>query len=198
MPPVPALPWTDAQDQSVSAVFTQAQNISSVWIDLFDVTATYDFQTDNWGSFSTTAQTTYYKAYDYQDLFGGRKEAVGLQNAGTGIVPPMPKFKSNVRLNWFMDNQSASLSANYWHTVKYDDVTVDAYNDGWVAPAHCARRTALRRSLLDRAGSVLRQRVQPERGHQQPVRPAPPAHADAGWLRDPSVYTVGPPVLGIH
>lgn len=121
-------------DQSVNAVFTQAQNISSVWIDLFDVTATYDFQTDNWGSFSTTAQTTYYKSYDYQDLFGGRKEAVGLQNAGTGIVPPMPKFKSNIRLNWFMDNQSASLSANYWHTVKYDDVTVDAYNDGWIAP----------------------------------------------------------------
>ncbi len=121
-------------DQSVESVYTQSQNISSVWIDLFDVTASYDFQTANWGSFSTTAQTTYYKSYDYQDLFGGRKEAVGLQNAGTGIVPPMPKFKSNVRLNWFMDNQSASLSANYWHTVKYDDVTVDAYGDGWIPP----------------------------------------------------------------
>ncbi len=121
-------------DQSVDSVYTQAQNISSVWIDLFDVTADYEFQTDSWGTFSTTAQTTYYKSFDYQDLFGGRKEAVGLQNAGTGIVPPMPKFKSNVRFNWFRDNQSASLAANYWHTVKYDDVTVDAYNDGWKAP----------------------------------------------------------------
>lgn len=121
-------------DQSVDAVYTQSQNISSVWIDLFDVNVDYEFQTDNWGTFSTTAQTTYYKSFDYQDLFGGRKEAVGKQNAGTGIVPPMPKFKSNVRFNWFRDNQSASLAANYWHTVKYDDVTVDAYNDGWVPP----------------------------------------------------------------
>ncbi|MDP1932086.1 MAG: hypothetical protein Q8L60_11565, partial [Gammaproteobacteria bacterium] len=110
------------------------QNISSVWIDLFDVTASYDWDTDNWGSFRTTAQTTYYKLYDYQDLFGGRREAVGSQNANTGIVPPMPKFKSNVRLSWFMDNHSASIAANYWHTVKYNDVTVDAYNDGWKPP----------------------------------------------------------------
>ncbi len=122
------------QDQSVDAVYTQSQNISSVWIDLFDVTASYDFDTQDWGSFRTTAQTTYYKAYDYEDLFGGRQEAVGSQNANTGIVPPMPKFRSNVRLNWFMDQHSASVSANYWHTVTYNDVTVDAYNDGWVAP----------------------------------------------------------------
>ena len=121
-------------DQSVDSIYTQSQNISSVWIDLFDVTATYDWETENWGSFSTTAQTTYYKKYDYQDLFGGVREAVGSQNANTGIVPPMPKFKSNVRLNWFMDNHSASIAANYWHTVMYNDVTIDAYRDGWIAP----------------------------------------------------------------
>jgi len=121
-------------DQQVSTVYTQSANISSVWIDLFDVTVDYEFTTDGFGTFSTTAQTTYYKSYDYEDLFGGRQEAVGSQNANTGIVPPMPKFKSNVRFNWFMDRHSASLAANYWHTVEYDDVTVDAYGDGWVAP----------------------------------------------------------------
>ncbi|MES3008712.1 MAG: TonB-dependent receptor [Pseudomonadota bacterium] len=121
-------------DQSVSAVYTQAANISTVWIDLIDVNAEYEFDTDNLGTFSTTLQTTYYKSFEYQDLFGGVQDAVGSQNANTGIVPPMPKFKSNVRFSWFRDNQSASLAANYWHTIKYNDVTVDAYNDGWIPP----------------------------------------------------------------
>ena len=121
-------------DQTVSAVYTQAANISSVWIDLLDVKGVYSFDTTDWGSFTTTLQSTYYKTYDYQDLFGGRKEAVGFQNANTGIVPPMPKLKTNLRFNWFRDTQSASLSANYWHTVKFDDTAIDAYQDGWVAP----------------------------------------------------------------
>src|SRR5690606_34103509 len=64
-------------DQQVATVYTQSANISSVWIDLFDVTASYDYSTDSFGTFSATAQTTYYKTYDYQDLFGGRQEAVG-------------------------------------------------------------------------------------------------------------------------
>lgn len=123
-------------DSTVSAVYTQAANISSVWIDLVDLKAVYSFDTQNLGSFTTTLQTTYYKTYDYQDLSGGRKEAVGKQNAGTGIVPPLPQTKANLRLNWFRDNHSASISANYWDTILFDDIKIDAYNDGWIAPTN--------------------------------------------------------------
>lgn len=121
-------------DNTVRTVYTQAANISSVWIDLFDLKTQYRFDTDDWGTFTTTLQATYYSAYDYQDLFGGRKEAVGFQNANTGIVPPLPKVKANLRMNWFRDKQSASVAVNYWHKVKFDDQIVDFYNDGWLAP----------------------------------------------------------------
>ncbi len=121
-------------DNSVRTVYTQAANISSVWIDLVDLKAQYRLDTNNLGSFTTTLQTTYYTTYDYQDLFGGRREALGSQNANTGIVPPLPQFKTNLRMNWFRDRQSASVSANYWHSVDFNDQIVDWYREGWVAP----------------------------------------------------------------
>ena len=49
------------------------------------------------------------------------KEALGKQNATTGIVPPLPKVKANLRLAWFLGQQSASVSANYTHHVTFDD-----------------------------------------------------------------------------
>ncbi len=121
-------------DNSVRTVYTQAANISSVWIDLLDLKTQYRFETDNWGSFTTTLQTTYYTNYEYEDLFGGVKDALGYQNANTGIVPPLPQIKTNLRVNWFRDKQSASVSANYWSSVDFDDQIVDFYGDGWVAP----------------------------------------------------------------
>lgn len=118
----------------VQGVFTQAANISSVWIDMFDLNVRYTFNTENWGTFSTALQSSYYQTYEYQDLFGGVVDASGRQNANTGIVPPLPDIKANLRLNWFRNNQSASVSANYWHDVDFDSNTYDVYGDGWVRP----------------------------------------------------------------
>jgi iron complex outermembrane receptor protein len=112
---------------SVERLFAQAANISSVWIDLVDVKAQYQMDTDNWGSFTTTVQTTVYDTYDYMGLDGIRTEALGKQNGRTGIVPPLPEIKANARVNWFRNNQSASISANYWSSIKFDDQVVDFY-----------------------------------------------------------------------
>lgn len=112
---------------SVSRLYVQSANISSVWIDLLDVKAQYRFDTRDWGTFNTTVQTTYYLTYDYMDLSGVRTEALGKQNGRTGIVPPIPSTKLNMRLNWFRGNQSASISANYWNDIEFDDQVVDFF-----------------------------------------------------------------------
>lgn len=112
---------------SVERLFVQSANISSVWIDLLDMKAQYTFDTNDWGTFTSTLQTTYYLTYDYMDLSGVRIEALGKQNARTGIVPPLPDIKANARLNWFRGNQSASISANYWSSIDFDDQVVDFY-----------------------------------------------------------------------
>ncbi len=133
-------------------IFRQAQNISSVWIDLYDATLDYRWSTQNWGTFDASWSVTYYDAYDYQDLFGGRTEALGFQNANTGIAPPLPELKYNLRLNWFMNNHSASISTNYWSDVTFDDRVFDNYGDGWQAPAnniiHGESRTNLRYTYI--------------------------------------------------
>ena len=117
-------------------IFRQASNISSVWVDLFDAKIDYTFTTDNFGTFDTSFAITHYQTYDYEDLFGGRTVALGFQNANTGIVPPLPDTKYNVRLNWFMGDHSASVSTNYWSEVIFDDRVFDNYGDGWEAPAN--------------------------------------------------------------
>jgi len=123
----------DPLDMSVDTIFRQAQNISSVYIDLVDAKARYTYETADWGTFTSTIEASYFMNYEYEDNTGVLTDALGKQNAQTGIVPPLPKLKGSVRLNWFMDNHSASLSANYRHHVLFDDRVTDRYRDGWTA-----------------------------------------------------------------
>jgi iron complex outermembrane receptor protein len=106
---------------SVLRVIRQANNISTVWIDLFDAKADYRFSTDNWGTFGATLSASYFTKYEYEDLFGGVKDALGYQNANSGVVPPLPDMKAQLRTNWFMGNQSASITAAYQGSVIFDD-----------------------------------------------------------------------------
>ncbi len=121
-------------DFSLDRIYRQAANISSVWIDLFDAKVDYTFTTDDWGTFAASLSASYFTRYDSEDLTGGVTEALGNQNANSGIAPPLPKTKANLRMNWFMGNHSASVSANYWSDVDFDDRVFDNYGDGWTAP----------------------------------------------------------------
>ncbi len=108
-------------NQSVLRIIRQANNISTVWIDLYDGKIDYRFNTDNWGTFATGINVSYFSKYEYEDLFGGVQEALGKQNANSGVVPPLPKFKAQWKGNWFMGNHSASVTAAYQHSVLFDD-----------------------------------------------------------------------------
>jgi outer membrane receptor for ferrienterochelin and colicin len=123
----------DPNDQSVLRVIRQANNISSVWIDLFDAKVDYTFNTDNRGTFAPSMNVTYYETYEYEDLFGGIQNALGQQNANSGVVPPLPGLKVTAKLSWFMDAHSASLTANFTDEVRFDDNT-NALFTGFTAP----------------------------------------------------------------
>ena len=121
------------ETMAVDTIFRQAQNIASVYIDLVDFKSRYTYNTDNWGTFTTTLEASYFTNYEYEDNTGETVDALGMQNAQTGIVPPLPKLKGSLRLNWFMGDHSASLSAVYRHHVEFDDRVIDRYGDGWTA-----------------------------------------------------------------
>jgi len=129
----PAGPGSNKIDRfptgEVKKVYRQAANISSVWIDLFDANVNYSFDTNNFGSFSTNLQASYYTDYRYEGLSGGVIDALGKQNDSTDIVPPLPEFKASLRLSWYRGNHSAAITANYWHDVEFDAKVFDYYGD---------------------------------------------------------------------
>lgn len=110
----------DPAAQRVVRVVSQAQNVSTVWVDLFDARARYTMNTNNLGTFTTVLSATYNTKYEYQDR-SSVIDALGRQNARTGIVAPVPKLKSQLRTSWFRDNHSASLTYNYQDSVIFDD-----------------------------------------------------------------------------
>ena len=106
----------------------QANNISTVWIDLYDAKVDYRFSTDNWGTFATGLSMSYFTKYEYEDLTGGIRDALGYQNANSGVVPPLPQIKAQLRGNWFMGNHSASLTAAYQDSVIFDDAVNNLFS----------------------------------------------------------------------
>ena len=107
--------------------------MSSVWIDLFDVRARYTLDVNDLGRFTTTLSATYNTKYEYADG-GARVDALGRQNARTGVVAPVPELKSQLRLAWMRDSQSASLTYSYQDSVVFDD-TVNNLLTGVPAPS---------------------------------------------------------------
>lgn len=110
----------DNSAQRVVRVVSQAKNVSTVWVDLIDARARYTLNTSNLGSFTTTLSATYNTNYEYRDQ-GAIVDALGKQNARTGVVAPVPKLKSQLRTNWYLNNHSASLTYNYQDSVIFDD-----------------------------------------------------------------------------
>ncbi len=119
----------NVDDQSVVKTIRNAANIAGVKIELIDVKANYRYMTSGFGTFNTSFSASYFTRYEYTDLFGERADARGWQNADSGIVPPLPKLKANTRVNWFMNNHSASVAANYQHHV-HTDASFFAYTTG--------------------------------------------------------------------
>jgi iron complex outermembrane recepter protein len=113
----------------VQKVYRQPANITSTWIDLYDANASYTTDIRDWGTFSLNLAATYYDRYELEGLTGGVQSALGKQNSNSGIVPPLPQLKSNVRLSWFRGNQSASISTNHYSSVDFDARIVDYYAD---------------------------------------------------------------------
>jgi len=110
----------EAGSQRVSRVVRQAANVSTVWVDLFDARAQYSFDTNNLGSFTTTLSATLNTKYEYSDG-SAVIDALGRQNAQTGIVAPVPELKSQLRVAWTRGRHNASIIYNYQDEVDFDD-----------------------------------------------------------------------------
>lgn len=106
---------------NVLQISRQWDNVASLDIDLYDYRTRYSFDIGSVGSLTATLSTTYYDKYEYVSAPGAAPiDATGQQNANTNIVPPLPEFRHNLRLDWNSGPQAASIAASYVGGVKFD------------------------------------------------------------------------------
>ena len=104
--------------QQVSRVW---ENVASLQIGLFDFRTRYSLDLSAYGFMTTSLATTYFNKYEYESTPGAAPvDAKGKQNANTNIVPPLPSFKHNLRVDWGLGMHSAAIAATYLSSVKFD------------------------------------------------------------------------------
>jgi hypothetical protein len=104
----------------------------------FDIT--YRFEADeipviggDYGSFSVGLNGTWVDTYEFvltglpdEVCPGSTKrppcEGVGKRNDRTSVVPPIPEWRMNARLNWGYGNHNATLTARYIDEIEEDSV----------------------------------------------------------------------------
>jgi iron complex outermembrane recepter protein len=71
------------------------------------------------GRFGVGLNTTYVQNYSFIRSEGGEKiEGAGKRNNGTAAVPPMPRWRGNLRFGWDMDRHGVVVLGRYMHEVK--------------------------------------------------------------------------------
>lgn len=105
----------------IDRIFSGASNASRMLVRATDISWNYLFPVRDWGMFRLNLDATYVDTYTYQ-LSPERDtvEAAGQQNHGTGAVPPMPRWKANLRMGWSRDRHSATATVRYLHDMNFD------------------------------------------------------------------------------
>lgn len=114
-------------DGSVDLVLIQSANVAEFDVELFDIKASYRYQTENYGTLNSRLQATVYTNYVFTDKDNSETDVLGKQNARTNIAPPVPDVKLAWNNNWFMNNHSASMSVTWFSAVDHDAQVVDLY-----------------------------------------------------------------------
>ena len=109
----------------VTDVYRAPINLSSQFVEGIDFRVRYAFQIGDLGNFSANLGGNYYTRWEYlPDEFSDFTSGIAMQNAETNLAPPLSRYKANLGLSWFRDNQSASISARHSGKLKFDNETL--------------------------------------------------------------------------
>ncbi|NKB32865.1 MAG: TonB-dependent receptor [Pseudomonadales bacterium] len=108
-------------DNTILVVNTSESNATKMKFSSVDLSLIYNFEIGSLGDFNAKLDASYLEDYSYQLLpISPEVQGVGRQNAGTGAVQPLPRWKSNLGLNWNQGIHAASVQVHYTHDVRYD------------------------------------------------------------------------------
>ncbi|MDO8908430.1 MAG: TonB-dependent receptor [Pseudohongiella sp.] len=96
-------------------------NASTMKVQAWDLNLDYALPFDRWGGFDVNLQGTYLETYQFQvSPRDPVREATGNQNSSFGAVPAMPRLRANARLNWRMNDHSASITVRHISALTFD------------------------------------------------------------------------------
>lgn len=111
----------DPLTESATRVVTYSDNVNQMQIDVVDFRFRYSVDMGNWGYLSTNLNTTYYPSYKYLDVSTGDFiDAAGKQNGDTGLAPPIPEYKSTLRVGWLLNGHAVAMTVNNQSSVAFD------------------------------------------------------------------------------
>ena len=79
----------------------------------YDVYANYSINTENLGSFRIDLNATQIDEYSFDFGEGNTGDAVGLQNLGIDVIPPLPETRAIGSVNWNMGDNAVLLRARW-------------------------------------------------------------------------------------
>lgn len=121
-------------DGLIEAVIRAPVNLSSQWVEGFDLRVRYGFSYRDWGRFSVALAGNYYTRWEYQeDDKSPVVDARANQNGNTSFASPLAKFKGNLTLGWFRDNHAAAITTRYIDEIAYDENSITL---GFTAPEY--------------------------------------------------------------
>lgn len=100
----------------ITRVATSRINAQEMLHRAMDLYARYNLSVGSFGDFVFNIQATQALEYSYNLGTGDpldNGDGIGLQNEQVAEIPPMPEWRINGTVNWFMGNHSAFLRARY-------------------------------------------------------------------------------------
>ncbi len=109
----------------VTDVYRAPINLSSQFVEGIDFRIRYAFEIGELGNFSASLGGNYYTRWEYlPDEFSGFTSGIAVQNAETSLAPPLSRYKANMGLSWFRENQSAGISVRHAGKMRFDQTTL--------------------------------------------------------------------------
>jgi outer membrane receptor protein involved in Fe transport len=114
-------------------IFTERENAPSAKTDGFDITASYQFEYGNWGTFGVKSQNSFVNSFEIELTDGSTVEGAGARNANTPFANPIPEFRSNTSFSWAKDRHSINSVLRFISSYDETDASGDVIGevDSW-------------------------------------------------------------------
>lgn len=113
-------------------IFTARENAPSAETEGVDITATYEFDFGEWGSFGIRSANTFVSKFDITQPDGTVLTGAGKRNANTPFANSIPEFRSNTSLSWAKGRHSVNGVIRHIGSYEENDATGGLIGEGTV------------------------------------------------------------------